>query len=90
MTNLKTAIADWLTETSRRLQLLISKLLKTRIGRAEFVLSLVNFAICISIVWFVLWYLGDLFSKDVALYILLPVILVYLLGSVDKLDSQII
>lgn len=79
MTNLKTAIADWLTETSRRLQLLISKLLKTRIGRAEFVLSLVNFAICISIVWFVLWYLGDLFSKDVALYILLPVILVYLL-----------
>jgi hypothetical protein len=79
LTNLKTSIADWLTGTSRRLQLLISKLLKTRIGRAEFVLSLVNFVICISIVWFVLWYLGDTFSKDVTLYILLPVVLVYLL-----------
>jgi uncharacterized membrane protein YhaH (DUF805 family) len=79
LTNLKTSIADWLTGTSGRLQLLISKLLKTRIGRAEFVLSLVNFAICISIVWFVLWYLGDTFSKDVTLYILLPVVLVYLL-----------
>lgn len=78
MNSLKTAIADWFTGTSGRLQLLITGLLKTRIGRAEFVLSLVNFAISISIVWFVLLYLGDLFSKDVALHILAPVVLIYL------------
>jgi hypothetical protein len=79
LTNPKTSIADWFTETSGRLQPLISRLLKTRINRVEFLLSLTNFAICITIVWFVFWYLGDLFSKDVARFILLPVSLTYLL-----------